>query len=102
MDMLLESHVTPKITFIFSFDAVSVSGFCCWFFFSQPLLSAEELAETRRVVEEFGRPGGTGEVLHQRLEKRAQSSPNWVRVSLFAVLLFRPNFIGSVIQVEVK
>lgn len=36
--------------------------------------------QTRQVVEEFGRPGGIGEELHLRLEKRAQTQDNWVSI----------------------
>ena len=45
----------------------------------QPLLTEEELAETRRQVEEFGRPGGVGETLQEKLLERAASTENWVR-----------------------
>ena len=44
----------------------------------QPLLTEEELAETRRQVEEFGRPGGVGETLQQKLLERAASRESWV------------------------
>ena len=48
----------------------------CW---PQPLLSEEELAETKRQAEEFGRPGGVGEWLQKKLQERAASRESWVR-----------------------
>ena len=44
----------------------------------QPLLTEEELSETKRRVEEFGRPGGIGEALQQKLLERAASRDSWV------------------------
>ena len=45
----------------------------------QPLLTEEELAETKRQVEIFGRPGGVGELLQKKLQERAASRESWVR-----------------------
>ena len=44
----------------------------------QPLLTAEELAETKRQVEVFAKPGGVGETLQKKLEERAASRVSWV------------------------
>ncbi|XP_068603100.1 carnitine O-acetyltransferase b isoform X2 [Brachionichthys hirsutus] len=44
----------------------------------EPLLPAEELDHTRRMVQEFGRPGGLGARLQQGLEKRARHARNWI------------------------
>ncbi|XP_078477849.1 carnitine O-acetyltransferase-like [Lampetra planeri] len=45
----------------------------------EPLVPPEELVYTHRVVENFGKPGGLGEVLQARLERKAQRSDNWLR-----------------------
>nr|XP_057903598.1 carnitine O-acetyltransferase b [Doryrhamphus excisus] len=44
----------------------------------EPLLPPEELSHTRRMVQEFGRPGGLGAQLQRRLEKRARHTKNWI------------------------
>jgi carnitine O-acetyltransferase len=41
-------------------------------------LSTEEFERTKRLVEEFQRPGGRGERLHNKLLARAQSRKNWL------------------------
>ncbi|CAI8009594.1 Carnitine O-acetyltransferase, mitochondrial, partial [Geodia barretti] len=43
----------------------------------EPLLTEEELSETKRRVEEFGRPGGIGETLQQKLLERAATRDSW-------------------------
>lgn len=45
----------------------------------EPLLPPEELSHTRRMVQEFGRPGGLGAQLQEGLERRAMLTKNWVR-----------------------
>ena len=45
----------------------------------KPLLTDQEFARTRAVVEEFGQPGGVGEQLHRKLEEKAHKTDNWVR-----------------------
>ena len=52
----------------------------------QPLLTEEELAETKRQVEEFGQPGGVGELLHRKLQERAASKENWVHHLTFHLM----------------
>ena len=52
--------------------------------FLQPLLTEEELAVTKREVEEFSRPGGVGETLQQKLLERAASRESWVSSVGFA------------------
>lgn len=44
----------------------------------EPLLPPEELAHTRRMAQEFGRPGGLGAQLQKRLEVRARNTKNWI------------------------
>lgn len=44
----------------------------------EPLLPPEELSHTRRIVQEFGRPGGLGSRLQEALERRARLSKNWI------------------------
>uniref|UniRef100_A0A3B5MRQ4 Choline/carnitine acyltransferase domain-containing protein n=1 Tax=Xiphophorus couchianus TaxID=32473 RepID=A0A3B5MRQ4_9TELE len=44
----------------------------------EPLLPPEELNHTRRMVQEFGRPGGLGQQLQEGLERRARLTKNWV------------------------
>lgn len=44
----------------------------------KPLLSAEAYGKTERIVTEFGRSNGTGEKLHALLQKRADSTENWL------------------------
>lgn len=46
----------------------------------EPLLPPEELSHTRRMVQEFGRPGGLGSQLQEGLERRAMLTKNWVCV----------------------
>lgn len=44
----------------------------------EPLLSAAEFAETRRVVAEFQAPGGVGEQLQAKLVERGKHERNWL------------------------
>uniref|UniRef100_A0A665VME6 Carnitine O-acetyltransferase-like n=1 Tax=Echeneis naucrates TaxID=173247 RepID=A0A665VME6_ECHNA len=44
----------------------------------EPLLPPEELSHTRRMVQEFGRPGGLGAKLQEGLERRARHTKNWI------------------------
>ena len=54
----------------------------------QPLLTEEELAKTRKKVEEFARPGGVGQTLQQKLLERAASTDNWVNCLAFSHFSF--------------
>lgn len=45
-------------------------------------MSDEELEKTKKVVAEFGRPGGVGEQLQKKLFERAEEKENWVTTSL--------------------
>lgn len=47
----------------------------------QPIVSQEEWAQTKQLVEEFQSAGGVGERLQKGLERRARKSENWVRVA---------------------
>ncbi|CAN7941655.1 unnamed protein product, partial [Ixodes pacificus] len=62
----------------------------------EPLLTHQELAETRKVVRDFGKPSGDGQKLYQLLQTKASSSDNivsdWIVETAF--LKFR----GSVIS----
>ncbi|KAI7799102.1 carnitine O-acetyltransferase b [Triplophysa rosa] len=44
----------------------------------EPLLPADELDHTRKIVQKFGSPGGLGEKLQKELMKRAKHSHNWM------------------------
>ncbi|KAI3358097.1 hypothetical protein L3Q82_003105 [Scortum barcoo] len=44
----------------------------------EPLLPPEELSHTRRMVQDFGRPGGLGAELQEELERRARHTKNWI------------------------
>ncbi|XP_066569268.1 carnitine O-acetyltransferase isoform X1 [Amia ocellicauda] len=44
----------------------------------QPIVSAEELAHTQQLVEEFQSSGGVGDRLQKGLERRAKKTENWL------------------------
>ncbi|XP_069491123.1 carnitine O-acetyltransferase-like isoform X2 [Ambystoma mexicanum] len=44
----------------------------------EPMVSPEELEQTRNMVEEFCSRGGVGEALQAKLEKRASKMENWL------------------------
>ncbi|XP_047229163.1 carnitine O-acetyltransferase isoform X3 [Girardinichthys multiradiatus] len=44
----------------------------------EPILEADELTHTRRVIQEFQEAGGVGEQLQRGLEKRAGETENWL------------------------
>lgn len=44
----------------------------------QPIVSEEEWAHTKKLVEEFQAAGGVGERLQKGLERRAKKMENWV------------------------
>ncbi|XP_063041670.1 carnitine O-acetyltransferase b isoform X2 [Engraulis encrasicolus] len=44
----------------------------------EPLLPPDELAHTRKMVEQFGKEGGLGIRLQEGLENRARHSQNWI------------------------
>lgn len=45
----------------------------------EPLISAEEMVHTRKLVQEFQLPGGVGDRLQKSLERKARKTENWVR-----------------------
>lgn len=45
---------------------------------AEPHLSPEKFENTKNVVNEFGRNGGIGEKLQKLLEKRAETTENWL------------------------
>lgn len=47
----------------------------------QPIVSEEEWAHTKQLVEEFQAAGGVGERLQKGLERRAKKMENWVRTA---------------------
>ncbi|XP_071383593.1 carnitine O-acetyltransferase b isoform X1 [Centroberyx affinis] len=44
----------------------------------EPLLPPDELSHTRRMVQQFGKPGGLGQSLQEGLERRARHTKNWI------------------------
>lgn len=44
----------------------------------EPLISAEEMSHTRKLVHEFQRAGGVGDRLQKSLERRARKTENWL------------------------
>ncbi|XP_061427860.1 carnitine O-acetyltransferase-like [Lethenteron reissneri] len=44
----------------------------------EPLVTPEELEYTRKLVAELARPGGLGEVLQSRLERKGRKTENWL------------------------
>ena len=42
------------------------------------VLTDEEYNRTKLIVEDFGKPGGKGEMLQEKLRKVAESKDNWV------------------------
>ncbi|EEC20441.1 choline O-acyltransferase, putative [Ixodes scapularis] len=45
--------------------------------FVEPFLNGQEVEEFRKVVKDFGKPGGDGEILQKLLLERASRNPNW-------------------------
>lgn len=50
----------------------------------QPLMSPEELASTEQLAEQMLQPGSSGQQLQAMLEKRRDSSDNWVTHTLLS------------------
>ncbi|MEQ2235820.1 hypothetical protein ILYODFUR_006099 [Ilyodon furcidens] len=44
----------------------------------EPIMEADELTHTRRIIQEFQEAGGVGEQLQRGLEKRAGETENWL------------------------
>jgi carnitine O-acetyltransferase len=44
----------------------------------KPLVDEEDYINTKKIVEEFRKPGGLGEKLHEKLLERARVTDNWV------------------------
>ena len=42
------------------------------------VLTDEEYYRTKLIVEDFGKPGGKGEMLQEKLRKVSESKDNWV------------------------
>ena len=55
---------------------------------AQPLLTREEYERTREVTEQFGRPGGEGQLLQLKLMERARSHDNWVRIMTHVHIIY--------------
>lgn len=49
----------------------------------EPLVSPEELEQTKQLVADFGAPEGEGERLQVRLQRRAARMENWVRKTIW-------------------
>ena len=45
------------------------------------VLTTEEYNRTKIIVEDFGKPGGTGEMLQEKLKKVAEAKDNWVNIN---------------------
>ena len=52
------------------------------------VLSPEEYSRTQIIVEDFGKPGGTGEILQEKLKKVSEVKDNWVIVINWLVVAF--------------
>lgn len=46
------------------------------------LIPEEQFRKTKAIVEKFGAPGGTGEILQKKLLERSNLKANWVRTAL--------------------
>jgi len=44
----------------------------------RPIVSSDQYDRTRQLVDEFQKPGGTGEQLQKRLLEYAKTTDNWV------------------------
>jgi len=44
----------------------------------RPIVSSDQYERTRQLVDEFQKPGGTGEQLQKRLLEYAETTDNWV------------------------
>ena len=44
----------------------------------KPIVSSDQYERTRQIVDEFRKPGGTGELLQKRLLEYAETTDNWV------------------------
>lgn len=44
----------------------------------QPIVSTDQYQRTRQLVDEFQKPGATGEMLQKRLLEYAETMDNWV------------------------
>ena len=44
----------------------------------RPIVSNDQYERTRQLVDEFQKPGGTGELLQKRLLEYAETTDNWV------------------------
>ena len=53
------------------------------------VLTEEEYSRTKLIVEDFGKPGGKGEMLQEKLKKVAESKDNWVNIILALIMLCR-------------
>ena len=45
----------------------------------EPLVDEDQLSSTKALIKEFGKAGGLGEKLQEKLEQRANKMENWVR-----------------------
>ena len=50
------------------------------------LVPEEKYRRTQATVEEFGAPGGVGEMLQHKLQQRRESQANWVRNTYVKVI----------------
>ena len=52
----------------------------------KPLVDEEDFEYTQDLVRDFLKPGGDGEMLHNKLVQRAKTEENWVCLQLYSVL----------------
>ena len=54
----------------------------------RPLVNDDQFEQTRKLVEEFRKPGGIGEKLQEKLVERSKTEDNWVSNDKEVCLVF--------------
>jgi len=58
----------------------------------RPIVSGDQYERTLQLVEEFKKPGGTGELLQKRLSEYAETTDNWVsQTANLTVVCLKPS-----------
>jgi len=60
----------------------------------RPIVSNDQYERTRQLVEQFQKPGGTGELLQSRLMEFAETTDNWV--SLIAAATYLSHVLANI------